>query len=216
MKRVGMMAGVIAGAWLAMGSIAEAAFISSGIMGNGRGCTDDACANVTLVVDGPTSTGITGMLDLNSVTLRLEFDITLSSAVFNPAPSLGGADNGVTSLTFSSVRYVGGGNLMFLASTQTWFLTSGSADINGTATPTGAGSATLIDVTTSISGSCARSNGNTTCGITFSPRNFPVQVNGATRYFSNTLNVTAPEPAAGALLGLGLVALAAFRTRTRS
>ena len=212
MIRAGLVGGAIAGVWLAFSSGAQAATISSGSLGSARGCTDPACANRTLNLVMPNPT-LAGTLTFNATTLQLEFDITLASAMFTPASGLGGADNGVTSLEFQNVRYRGTGSLLFLASTQTWMISGGTTDVDGTAVPTGAGSPSTIDVTSSISGSCAQGAGLTTCGIILNSPQFAVQVNGATRYFANTLNVTAPEPAAIGLFGLALGALLALRSR---
>lgn len=214
MKRVDLKTlGSMAGAWLLMSSVAAAASITSGHMGNGRGCTDSICASVTMTVDTSTATGVSGTLNVDTVNLRLEFDITLASAIFNP---VNGSDNGITSLAFSQVRYQGSADLQATSSPTVWSIKGGfSGDVDGTANPSGAGGPALIDVTTAISGSCTKGAGLTTCGIIFSPRGFPVELNSSTRYFSNTLNVNAavPEPASLGLLGLGLGALAVIRSR---
>jgi len=98
-------------------------------------------------------------------------------------------------------------------------ITGGTATINGTQTPAGAGVGGAFAVTDSLlSGQCSV-NANITCGITFGALNdFSFDVNGQTRWFTQTVNVTAvvPEPATAALFGVGLVGLGIAGSRRRA
>ena len=129
---------------------------------------------------------------------------------------LSGTDGGVTSVSFSPLNYSGtvavvneGGGL--------YSVTDQLSDIVGTATPTGAGSASSINLTglngANTTGTCNVSGANVTCGLVFGAGvGFPVDVNGNTRYFRQTVNFSAiPEPGTALLIGLGLTGLAARR-----
>jgi len=178
-------------------------------VGGGQGCTTSACgASATLSWSSSSGAG-SGTVDLDAGLLTLTFSITLPSSTFLPIS--GPNDNGVTQLDFTTVTYAGTAPLMDLGGGFFWIL-GGSASVSGTQTPTGAGSAGLFSASDSLlSGSCQDISGSVYCGITFSaPNDFNFQVNGQTRYFTHTVNVTAvPEPTAAlqfgcALLGLGL------------
>lgn len=208
MKRAVLIAAAVSGAWLFVGSAAHAASVTSAILGSGMGCRDAGCFDVSLLLQG--SPALTGDLDVDPTALLVDFDMTLALATFMP---MGGSDNGVTSLQFQNVRYQGAASLVLEGSS--WRITGGSANISGAAVPSGAGSPTAINVTTAISGSCQIGASAATCGIIFSSDQFAVQVNGQTRYFSNTANVSAPVPeaAGGGLVGLALGALGLLRSR---
>jgi hypothetical protein len=68
-----------------------------------------------------------------------------------------------------------------------------------------------------LSGNCYDAGTFVSCGIIFSAQNdFNFALNGATRHFTHTVNVTAtvPEPAAVALIAVGLVGLGLVRRRS--
>ena len=93
------------------------------------------------------------------------------------------------------------------------FISGGSASVVGIQTPTGAGMTSGFSFLDSqLSGVCT-DLGFVFCGITFSPltdANF--LVNGETRHFSQTLNLTAvPEPSTAMLVAAGLACLARRR-----
>ena len=214
MKRVGLVAAMVTGALLIGAPGARAASVTSGSAGSARLCTDAACTNATLNLSGP-SGAVTGTFSINIATLQLEFDLTLASAVLT-----GPADNGVTSLTLQNVRYQGTANIAIIGGSDSngttlpnlWTITSGTASVTGTAAPQSPLASSPISASgVSVGGGCQQSAaGVAVCGPIINP--FAVTINGQTRYLTTTLNV-APEPAALALLGLGLAALAGVRTR---
>jgi hypothetical protein len=162
------------------------------------------------------STGAaSGSLDLNGGAGTLTFSITLPSSIFVPIspPS----DNGVTQLAFTNVTYSGSATVS--ASGAMYGITSGTASIDGTQTPTGAGSAGLFSASDlAITGTCTDLGSlGIACGIIFNGSDFDLLVNGQTRYFTNTLNVsTVPEPSTLLLLGGGLAGLGFAGTARRS
>ncbi len=219
--RVGILAAFSA---LALGAgTAHALPVSEASVGGGQGCTDSACANPTLSWSQASGTG-SGTLSLSSsVPLgpidMLIFSITLPSTTFLPTlPSTN--DNGVTRLDFTNVTYSGTAAVAASQYVPGQFdITGGTGAIAGTQTPTGAGSAGGFSASSSLlSGYCLDIAGfGVTCGIIFSADNdFNFPVNGATRYFTHTVNVTAvPEPASTALAAIGLAALGLAARRSR-
>jgi hypothetical protein len=167
--------------------------VVSASLGGGQGCPTASCTSPTLSWSS-SSGGGSGSVDLDTGALTLTFSITLSSSTF--LPTSGPSDNGVTQLDFTDVTYSGSATLMDLGGGLYW-ITGGSASVAGTQTPTGAGSAGAFSASESLlSGSCTDIAGSVSCGIIFSTENdFNFLVNGETRYFTHTLNVTAmPEP----------------------
>jgi hypothetical protein len=197
--------------WVFLGSAAQALTISSASVGNGRGCVDQACTNQTLTWQSNAGGG-SGTLDIVGNTLS--FSITLASTTL---VAISGSDNGVTQLDFTSTTYTGTAALQPLGG-GFYGILSGSATISGTQTPSGAGSAGGFAAADALlSGTCMDSGTSIGCGIVFGPSNdFSFLVNGATRHFTHTLNVTAvPEPATGALVGAALAGLGLAGRRRR-
>ena len=187
-----------------LAGVAQALPVSTASIGNGRGCLDQACTSQTLTWSS-NSGGGTGTLTRTGNSLS--FSITLASTTFLPIS--GGNDNGVTQLVFTSTTYTGSANLNPLGG-GFYAILSGSASISGTQTPSGAGVAGPFAAADALlGGTCTDTGASLSCGITFGAANdFNFDVNGQTRYFTHTMNVTAvPEPATAALFGAGLVGL---------
>jgi len=199
-------------ATLLLAGAAQALPVSTAAVGGGRGCANSACTQIRYMWSSSSGTG-SGSLTLDGGAGTLDFSITLPGSLFLAMPS---PDNGVTQISFSDVTYTGSATLS--GGPATFSITGGSATISGTQTPSGAGTAGLFSAADSLlSGSC-NVGANITCGIIFSSLNdFSFDVNGQTRWFTHTVNVTAvPEPATAALFGAGLAGLGIAGSRRRS
>jgi hypothetical protein len=174
------------------------------------GCLDAVCASPVFSLDGPTS--VSGSMTLSGNTLS--FSIDLASASFS------GSDGPVTGVTFSNVNYSGSLAVTTLGSFIVLDSSAGSqtATVSGTVTPSGAGSAvnfTLSGVQVSNLNFTLTGGGPSFFGgLRFGPDGFDLDVNGNTRFFQHTLNVSViPEPGTAVLLIGGLAGLAAQRRR---
>lgn len=195
---------------LALGAgTAHALPVTNASVGDGRGCTNVSCSSATFLWSLSSGAG-TGTLDLSGTTLN--FSITLPGSTF---VANGGPDNGVSQIDFTNVTYAGTAIVaenIFVPGLYS--IDGGTASISGTQTPTGAGSAGPFSAASSLlSGTCFDTGATgVSCGIIFSASNdFNFPVNGVTRYFTHTVNVSAappvPEPSSAALVVLGLVGL---------
>jgi len=187
---------------------AQALPVSSTSLGSGRGCADFACADQRLTLSS--SAAGTGSFTLSAT--MLTFNITLPSSVF--VPIVGADDNGVTQLELSNVTYIGSATV-FTAGMLT-SITGGSATVEGFQTPSGAGTPGPFSFSDSLlSGQCFSLGIDVSCGIVLSSLNDSnFDVNGQTRHFTQTLNLTAtPEPSTAILVAAGLACLATRRPR---
>lgn len=185
--------------------------VSAASVGSARGCVDQACTSQTLTF-GSSSGGGSGTLDIVGTTLT--FSMTLASTTLVP---ISGTDNGVTQLVFTGTSYTGSATLLALGG-GFYSILSGSAAISGTQTPSGAGSAGPFAAADALlSGTCIDSGGSISCGIVFGPSNdFSFSLNGQTRHFTHTINVTAvPEPGTALAVGAGLAGLGLLGARVR-
>jgi hypothetical protein len=215
MKRLSVCSAALALLLLAVGAAQATPLpVVSASLGGGQGCPTASCTSPTLSWNS-SSGGGSGSVDLDTGALTLTFSITLSSSTF--LPSSGPNDNGVTQLDFTNVTYSGTATVMGLGGGLYW-ITGGTASVAGTQTPSGAGSAGAFSASDSLlSGSCTDSAGSVSCGIIFSTENdFNFLVNGETRHFTHTLNVSAPEPLTGLLLGCGLAVVGLASRHRRS
>jgi hypothetical protein len=198
------------GIWLVCGVLllgagsAQALSVTAANLGGGVGCADAACTDPRLGLSSSASG--TGTLTLGGGSLT--FNIVLPLSTFLPG---GPDDNGVTQLDFVTVTYSGTATVSTVGTKST--ITDGSASISGTQTPTGAGTSGPFFVADSLlAGMCNATGGNITCGFIFQPSNdFNFVINGQTRWFTHTMNLTVPEPSTGVLLGAGLIILALCR-----
>jgi hypothetical protein len=191
---------------------AQALTVTTASLGAALGCTDNACINDTLTLGSGTAGS--GTLDISGSVLT--FSITLPS--YDLVPSQGADDNGVTQLNFTNVTYTGTASLF--QSGPVYAITGGSTSISGTQTPVGAGTGGAFSASNSLlGGQCTDLGTSVVCGITISPQtDFNFDVNGQTRHFSQTMNLTAvvPEPGAAVLFAVGLAGLAARRRMVKA
>jgi len=203
---------------LAFGVSAGAASIVGGGLAQSIACADGAspcstAANFTL--DPPTPTKLTtGSITFGPTTATITLTV--------PSYSMTGSSGSVTDLDFTNVTYsatvgitvfdLGGGILQI---DQTVGLATGTVsgtydEVGGTA------SRSLFDDTVSFSNlSCFLIDGVGQCGLDVGSlaqsADLALDVDGVGHDMVQTFNVIVPEPSTIALLGLGLLALAARR-----
>ena len=196
------------GAMLLLSGAAQAGPIDASASGldQAQGCGDAACAfDVLYNLDA--SAPVTGTLEITGSTL--DFTISLASA------TLSGTDGAVSSITFSDVTY-SGSFAVTLDGSGGATITDQIATIAGTVTPDVGSASVFSALNVNTTGLCTGvDTASPTCGLVFGPASdFDADVNGNTRYFRHTVDVSVvPEPGTALLLGLGLGALATTRRR---
>jgi hypothetical protein len=187
---------------------AHAEALINGTVEEARLCSEPTCTAIALL--NLTDAGpVTGTLTLNVSTLQLEFDLTLASATL-----AGGLVGSITSVTLQNIRYQGTDVVSLLPGPdEIYSITGGSASITGISLLNGGSPSDIPVQSVAVSGDCRTAGSGYQCRPLFGP--FPIVFPDVPRYVSTTLNVVTPEPAALALLGAGLAALALQRSRRR-
>jgi hypothetical protein len=179
-------------------SAAQSLTITTASLGGNQVCTTLACSTQTHTFGGSSAAGSGGSITLSGTTLT--FAIAAGSASFTSTsadPNLSLTNLSITGS--ATVMAVGGGSYAIL---------SGSGSVAGNANAT-AFTASLAQV----GGTCTDVGGGLSCGITLAyVSTVPF---GASRAFSETVNVHAPEPSAALMIGAALLAFGAASRRRR-
>ncbi|MCR9095518.1 MAG: PEP-CTERM sorting domain-containing protein [bacterium] len=172
-----------------------------------QGCGDSPCA-FDVIYNLDASAPVTGDLEITGSTL--DFTISLASA------TLSGSDGAVSSIDFSGVTY-SGSFAITLDGSGGATITDQIATITGTVTPDIGGAVVFNAINVNTTGLCTGvDTASPTCGLIFGgpTSDFSASVDGNTRYFRHTVDVSVvPEPGTALLLGLGLSGLASLNRR---
>ncbi len=187
-----------AGAILLAGASAHALSITTASLGGDKVCKTLACAVQTHSFGGSSAAGSGGSIALSGSTLT--FSIDAGSATFSTL----GTD---ASISLTDLSFDGSASVLSVAGS--YVITGGSATVSGVAN-----GSSFTASASSVGGTCVATSGGLACGITFSYlSSTPI---GYSRAFFETVNLQAPEPSLGLLLGAGLLATTGWIARRRS
>ena len=218
--------------WMAIVALAalpaqsRATAITDGGVEAGFGCTNGfQCGNGSekFVYDAPTPFApATGVVDLDTVGLLLNFSFTVETASF---AAIGDVPyNGIDQIVFSNMTYTGT-NLGLTDLGSGVYKIGGSVSVTGNYTQllddnVVVGSQGLLETANVVSGQCFTAGGPLVCHADLGPGG-PFRLGiGLTPTpatdlrFQHTFNaIAAPEPTTALLAGAGLIALAIARRR---
>jgi hypothetical protein len=192
---------------------AQAGPILTGSVIDARLCADSACDTVTMTLETvrPAPGPVTGTLEIDPATLRIEFDLVLESAV------LSGADDIWTRLELHDMRFQGGGTLTLAIRAKTgWAITDGTAQVDGTfvaispLTDRPFNPPIPFSATPTLGGICRQLTDIHCSRITFGPGEFVIPFDGG-RYLSISLAASVPEPETLVFVVLGVAAISMRR-----